>query len=71
MAEEIRMTVKVSAIVLTGVCFWFLISLTGALVQAGIVRIPPDIFAWVVTCVLPINSAINPFSWPAIDLKSA
>ena len=63
MAEEIRMTIKVSAIVLTDFCCWFPICLIGALVQAGVVKIPPDVFAWVVTFVLPINSAINPFMY--------
>ena len=62
-AEEIRMTVKVSAIVLTDFFCWFPICLIGALVQAGVVTIPPDTFAWVVTFVLPINSAINPFMY--------
>ena len=63
MAEEIRMTIKVSAIVLTDFCCWFPICLAGALVQTGAVTIPPDTFAWVVTFVLPINSAINPFMY--------
>ena len=63
MAEEIRMTIKVSAIVLTDFCCWFPICLIGALVQAEVVAIPPDTFAWVVTFVLPINSAINPFMY--------
>ena len=62
-AEEIRMTVKVSVIVLTDFFCWFPICLVGALVQAGVVTIPPDTFAWVVTFVLPINSAINPFMY--------
>ena len=63
MTEEIRMTVKVSAIVLTDFFCWFPICLIGALVQAGVVTIPADVFAWVVTFVLPINSAINPFMY--------
>ena len=63
MAEEIRMTVKVSAIVLTDFFCWFPICLIGALVQAGVVTIPADTFAWIVTFVLPVNSAINPFMY--------
>ena len=63
MSEEIRMTIKVSAIVLTDFCCWFPICLISALVQVGVVTIPPDTFAWVVTFVLPINSAINPFMY--------
>ena len=61
MAEEIRMTLKVSAIVLTDFFCWFPICLMGALVQVGVIKLPNSVFAWVVTFVLPINSAINPF----------
>ena len=70
MAEEIRRTLKVSAIVLTDFLCWFPICLIGVLVQAGVVTIPPDIFAWVVTFVLPINSAINPFMYTIGSLVS-
>ena len=70
MAEEIRMTVKVSAIVLTDFFCWFPICLISALVQAGVVSIPSDVFAWVVTFVLPINSAINPFMYTIGSLVS-
>ena len=61
MAEEIRMTLKVSAIVLTDFLCWFPICLMGALVQIGLIDLPNSVFAWVVTFVLPVNSAINPF----------
>ena len=60
MAEEIRMTIKVSAIILTDFFCWFPICLIGALVQIGLVKLPSSVFAWIVTLVLPINSAINP-----------
>ena len=70
MAEEVRMTVKVSAIVLTDFFCWFPICLIGVLVQAGVVTIPTDTFAWVVTFVLPINSAINPFMYTIGSLVS-
>ena len=61
MAEEIRMTLKVSAIVLTDFFCWFPICLMGALVQIGLIELPNSVFAWAVTFILPINSAINPF----------
>ena len=61
MAEEIRMTLKVSTIVLTDFFCWFPICLMGVFVQAGLIELHNSIFAWVVTFVLPINSAINPF----------
>ena len=61
MKEQIRMTAKVTVIVLTDFTCWFPIIIIGILVQAGILELPPDVFAWCVTLVLPINSAINPY----------
>ena len=61
LAEEIRLTIKVSAIVLTDFCCWFPICIIGALVQSGIIKIHSSVFPWIVTFILPINSAINPF----------
>ena len=61
MKEQIRMTAKVAAIVLTDFACWFPIIIIGILVQVGALTLPPDVFAWCVTFVLPINSAINPY----------
>ena len=70
MAEEIRMTIKVSAIVLTDFFCWFPICLIGVLVQIGLLELPNSVFAWVVTLVLPINSAINPFLYTLVTIIS-
>ena len=59
--EEIRMTVKVSVIILTDFVCWFPIIILGILVQAKVLTLPPTVFAWCVTFILPINSAINPY----------
>ena len=59
--EQIRLTAKVAAIVLTDFACWFPIIIIGILVQAGVLTLPADVFAWCVTFVLPINSAINPY----------
>ena len=61
MKEQIRLTAKVAAIVITDFACWFPIIIIGILVQAGVLTLPPDVFAWCVTFVLPINSAINPY----------
>ena len=61
MREQIRLTGKVAAIVLTDFACWFPIIIIGILVQAGVTTLHPDVFAWCVTFVLPINSAINPY----------
>ena len=59
--KQVKMTAKVAAIVLTDFLCWSPVILLGVLVQAGVLTLPPSVFAWCVTVVLPINSAINPY----------
>ena len=59
--EQVKMTAKVAAIVLTDFLCWSPVILLGVLVQAGVLTLPSSVFAWCVTVVLPINSAINPY----------
>ncbi len=61
MKDQIRMTIKVAAIVLTDFFCWSPIILLGILVQMRVIILPPSVFAWSVTVILPINSAINPY----------
>ena len=61
MNKEIRLAVKVAAIVATDFLCWFPIIVTGILVQFGVVKLPPTVFVWTVIFVLPINSALNPY----------
>ena len=61
MKDQVRMTVKVAAIVATDFCCWFPIIIMGILVQTRVVTLPTSVYAWSVTFVLPINSAINPY----------
>ena len=61
MKEQIRLTRKVAAIVLTDFLCSFPIIILGILVQAGLLTLSASMFAWCVTFVLPINSAINPY----------
>ena len=61
MRHEIRMTIKVVAIIATDLCCWCPIILTSILVQADVVKISPRTFVWIVTFILPINSVINPY----------
>ncbi len=42
----------------------------GILVQLKIVLLPSSVFAWCVTVVLPINSAINPYLYTIASLIS-
>ena len=68
--EQIRLTTKVSAIVATDFFCWFPIIVLGILVQARVIELPPSVFAWCVTFVLPINSAINPYLYTIADVVS-
>ena len=61
MREQMRLTFKVAAIVITDFACWFPVILLGILVQSGVLNLPPSVYAWSVTFVLPINSAINPY----------
>ena len=70
MKKQIRMTVNIAAIVLTDFICWFPIILLGILVQARVLILPPSVYAWCVTFVLPINSAINPYLYTIAQLIS-
>ena len=61
MKKQVKMTAKVAAIVLTDFLCWAPVIFLGVLVQAGALTLPPSVFAWCVTVILPINSAINPY----------
>ena len=69
--EQIRMTAKIAAIVFTDFACWFPIIIIGILVQAGVLTLLPDVFAWCVTFVLPINSAINPYLYTIAGIISS
>ncbi|XP_072034522.1 uncharacterized protein [Amphiura filiformis] len=70
MKKQIRLTVKVSAIVATDFCCWFPIIVLGILVQTRVIILPPSVYAWCVTFVLPINSAINPYLYTIAEVIS-
>ena len=57
--EEIRMSTKMSLIVLTEICCWVPVGILSILVQTGMVVVDPVAYAWIATFVLPINSSIN------------
>ena len=68
--EQIRLTTKVTAIVATDFFCWFPVIVLGILVQTRVIELPPSVFAWCVTFVLPINSAINPYLYTIADAVS-
>ena len=60
MKEQIELTARVTAIVMTDVCCWLPIILMGILVQSGAVELEAEVYAWTVMFVLPFNATINP-----------
>ena len=59
--REIKMTVKMVLIVGTDFACWMPVIIMGILSQSGAVVIGPDIYAWTVVFILPINSSLNPY----------
>ncbi|XP_061170412.1 G-protein coupled receptor GRL101-like [Saccostrea echinata] len=57
--REVSSAQTLFAIVLTDVSCWILIGTIGMLTFLGI-EVQPDVYAWMIVVVLPINSAINP-----------
>ena len=70
MNEQIRLTLKVAAIVGTDFLCWFPIIILGILVQIRVLTLPASVVEWCVTFVLPINSAINPYMYTIADVIS-
>ena len=59
--NELRMAKKMFAIVLTDFCCWVPLSFICILTQSGVIEVSPEMYAWTVGFILPINSSINPF----------
>ena len=70
MDEQIRLIRKVTAIVVTDFMCVAPIVVLGILVQIRVIELPPSIYAWSVTFVLPINSAINPYLYTITEIIS-
>ena len=71
MTEEIKLTARCSAIVATDFCCWFPVIILGILVQTKTITLKPSVFAWCVTFVIPINSAINPYLYTISEIVSS
>ena len=59
--DEIKMALKMAAVVGTDFLCWFPVIVMGILSQTRIVVIPLVMFIWSVVFILPINSSLNPF----------
>ena len=70
MDQQLKLTKKATAIVATDFFCWAPIIILGILVQTRVITLPASVFAWCVTVVLPINSAINPYLYTIHDIIS-
>ena len=59
--QERKMAIRMGAIVISDLACWAPIIILSILVQSGRHVVTPHVYTWIVTFVLPINSAINPF----------
>ena len=59
--DEMRMAKRMFAIVFTDFCCWVPLSFVCILTQSGVIEVSPEMYAWTVGFILPINSSINPF----------
>ncbi|XP_071795642.1 G-protein coupled receptor GRL101-like [Asterias amurensis] len=59
--REVKMAIKMALIVGTDFACWMPVIIMGILSQAEIVKIGPDMYAWIVVFILPINSSLNPY----------
>ena len=59
--EEMRMAKRMFAIVFTDFCCWVPLGLICIFTQSGVFEVSPEMYAWTVGFILPINSSINPF----------
>ena len=64
--EELRMAIRMSALVFTDFCTWVPLVTVSILVQVNVIVIDPVVYAWTVVFVIPINSAINPFLYTLV-----
>lgn len=69
--DQVKMAGKMFLIVGTDLCCWMPIIVIGILVQADVVVVTPDIYAWLVVFVLPINSSINPYLYTVVNRISS
>ena len=67
MRKQIKLTMRVAAIVATDFFCWSPIIVLGVLIQTRLITLSPAAFAWLVSFVLPINSAMNPYLYTIAD----
>ena len=66
--EEIKIAMKMAAIVGTDFICWFPVIIMGILSQTGLAVIPLEMYTWSVVFILPINSSLNPYLYTLASL---
>ncbi|XP_071479177.1 uncharacterized protein [Diadema antillarum] len=69
-AGEVKMAIRMFLIVGTDFFCWMPIIVLGMLVQTSGITVTPDVYAWLVVFVLPINSSLNPYIYTIIYMIS-
>ena len=65
--SELRMARKMFLIVFTDFCCWVPLCFACILAQFQVITISPEIYAWIIGFILPINSTINPIVYVIQD----
>ncbi|XP_072039209.1 G-protein coupled receptor GRL101-like [Amphiura filiformis] len=68
--EDLKMALRMAAIVGTDFICWVPIIIMGILSQTGMVVIPLQMYTWSVVFILPVNSSINPYMYTVSYLIS-
>ena len=69
--DEVEMATRMALVVLTDFFCWMPIIIMGILVQTDAYTLSPTVYAWIVTFLLPINSAVNPFLYTLVTYNDA
>ena len=68
--EEIKIALKMAAVVGTDFICWFPVIVMGILSQTGLAVIPLEMYTWSVVFILPVNSSLNPYLYTLASLIS-
>ena len=65
---DIKLAIKMAAVIGTDFLCWFPVIIMGILSQTGLVVIPLDAYVWSVVFILPVNSSLNPYLYTIATL---
>ena len=68
--EDLKIAIRMAAIVGTDFICWMPVIIMGILSQTGLAVIPLQMYTWCVVFILPINSSLNPYLYTLASLFS-